>query len=236
MNSNILNTGLRKTRSDASWSRLTNAQQIILEEWLFDEHLSFEEALGRAKAELGFEGSVWGLKRFYKKRAQARLLVELMESSREAGEVCQAPVAEGAWLEANSRLLARGFFERLRDEGIADAGLMGKLWLQAEANRTRRERLKVQQSAQEVRRERLAFQRERWQHDATQEADKILAEMIEFEKIQKEAEDEYSENKRINLIRKRMFGEAVMGLLLPESAEEEAARSGSERVSADKCG
>jgi hypothetical protein len=83
----MTNKLLRKIRSDASWNRLTTEQQGILERWLFEENVSFRQALARAKMEFAFEGSLSGLKRFYKRRVQARWLVEVL---RAAGKLVSA--------------------------------------------------------------------------------------------------------------------------------------------------
>ncbi|HEX4343643.1 MAG TPA: hypothetical protein VH255_09640 [Verrucomicrobiae bacterium] len=237
MNTNISINVLRKTRSDASWNKLTKEQRELLEQWLFEEGLGYDEAFAKAKSELGFEGSVHGVKRFYKRMAQERLLEEMLEASEEAKEICGASVDISLLSEASRKVLGQRFFQRLREQEVEDTTELGKLWVQAEANELRRQRLEVQKAAQEVRRQRLEFEQQRWQYEVTEEAEGILEEIMAFEQEReadrKAAADPYRFNKRTNKIRRALFQFGTVGELLPESAEEEAAMEGEK---ARKCG
>ena len=53
-----------KTRADAKWNELTIEQRQLLEQWLLDEGMGYDQALTRARAELGFSGSRASLQRF----------------------------------------------------------------------------------------------------------------------------------------------------------------------------
>jgi hypothetical protein len=218
---------------------LTDAQRETLEQWLFEDGLGYEEALKRAQEEMGYEGSVWGLKRFYKRCAQERLLEEMVESAKEAKEICGAAVDTSLLAEASRRVLGQRFFATLREAGVEDAPKLGKLWVQAEANEVRRQRLEIQKAAQEVRRQRLEFEQQRWQYDVTEEAENILEGIMEFEKEReadrKAMEDPYRGNKLTNKIQRSLFPLVPAGKPLPESAEEEEAMNAKKRVSAHKC-
>jgi hypothetical protein len=71
---------MRKIRSDAKWLGLSQPQRATLEAWLFEDHLSYEAALARARAELRFGGSWSGLQRFHQRVARERALKELLAS------------------------------------------------------------------------------------------------------------------------------------------------------------
>jgi hypothetical protein len=83
----MINKLFRKTRSDASWNQLATEQQGILERWLIEENVSFKEALARARREFAYEGSLSALKRFYKRRARSRWIMDVL---REAGKPVSA--------------------------------------------------------------------------------------------------------------------------------------------------
>ncbi len=58
---------LKKVKANAAWNGLSRTQRATLEEWLFEEGLSYNAALERAKTELGFTGSKTSLRRFYER-------------------------------------------------------------------------------------------------------------------------------------------------------------------------
>ncbi len=213
---------MKKLRSDAKWNGLSAEQQQQLENWLFDEHLGYDEALDRAKQELGFDGSRASLQRFYKYKAQERLIDELKESGQEAEEVEQSGVDTGKLRKSGMKVMAQRLFRQMRDEGIADVPLMAKLVLQGEANEIQREEKEIQRASLELRRQRLEFQRETWMHSHTDETE-AEKESPEEAEAREAAEDPYAYNRRTNAMRKKMWGMEDLPDLLPESAEEEAA-------------
>ena len=114
---------MKKTRSDAKWNGLSRAQQQKLEAWLFEENLRYDDALNRAKKEFGFTGSKASVQRFYKNKAQERLLKEMMDSRQEVVELNEAPVNIATLKGAGMKVLAHRFFQQMRNEGVADAAL-----------------------------------------------------------------------------------------------------------------
>jgi hypothetical protein len=202
---------MKRTRSDAKWNGLTPAQQQKMESWLFEENLDYEETRKRAHKEFRFTGSASSVQRFCARKKQERCWQELVQSGQEAEELSGAPVNMEAVRTSSLMLLAQRFFRQMRDEGIADAGVMGKLLMQAEAN--------------ELRRERLEFQRQQWQYDVVSKAQELLPELVAIQKEHDLANDPYAENKRLNAIRKRLFGSKNLPGLFPENAAEEAAEA-----------
>ncbi len=63
---------MSKMRSDCVFSKLTPEQADLLEGWLFEENLSYKDALERAQKEFGIGGSLTGLRRFYGRLAKER--------------------------------------------------------------------------------------------------------------------------------------------------------------------
>jgi hypothetical protein len=75
---------MSKMRSDCVFSKLTPEQVETLEGWLFEENLSYKDALERAQKEFGIESSLTGLRRFYGRLAKERN----KESLADAMNVC----------------------------------------------------------------------------------------------------------------------------------------------------
>jgi hypothetical protein len=70
-----------KLRSDSHWSKLNREQRERVEKWLFDDGLSYQEVLQRAKAELGITASLSSLKRYRARAAQQQLLYQLTDGT-----------------------------------------------------------------------------------------------------------------------------------------------------------
>lgn len=76
----------RKTRADSFWDAQPAARLAELERWLFEENLSYDEAVKRY-AEFGESGSVASLQRWRSRRAQERMLERIAASARQANAV-----------------------------------------------------------------------------------------------------------------------------------------------------
>jgi hypothetical protein len=61
-----------KPRSDSVWNNLSQEQRELVEGWLFDENLSYKDALERAQKELGITASLSSLAAFYRRLAHER--------------------------------------------------------------------------------------------------------------------------------------------------------------------
>ena len=89
---------MSKMRSDCVFSKLTPEQAETLEGWLFEENLSYKEALERAQKEFGIGGSLTGLRRFYGRLAKER--------GRESLTAAMSMCVEAAALGDNATLRA----------------------------------------------------------------------------------------------------------------------------------
>src|SRR5579863_1696062 len=63
---------MSKLRSDSVFSQLTPEQTDTLEGWLFEEGISYKEALERVQKEFNLTTSLSGLRRFYQRLAGER--------------------------------------------------------------------------------------------------------------------------------------------------------------------
>jgi hypothetical protein len=72
---------MNKLRADSHWSRLNKEQRERLDGWLFDDGLTYEEVLRRAKEELGVTASLSSLKRYRQRVAQQQLLYQLTDGT-----------------------------------------------------------------------------------------------------------------------------------------------------------
>jgi hypothetical protein len=63
---------MKKLRSDSVWHSLSPEQKEKLEGWLFEECLSYTDALERAQKEFGVTASAPALSRFYRRLAEER--------------------------------------------------------------------------------------------------------------------------------------------------------------------
>ena len=65
-------TKKRKLRSDSSWRGLSDDQMDLLQSWLFEQKLSYNEVLQRVEKEFGIKSSATSLRRFYHQIALER--------------------------------------------------------------------------------------------------------------------------------------------------------------------
>jgi len=219
---------MKKLGPNARWHGLSGVQLASLEKWLFEERQSYEIAWERAKAELGFAGSVSSLKRFYLRRAGERAVEGFAEAGAEAEAIVGAPASAGLMRSAAMKVVSRLLLKRVREapDEVKEWETLAKLLLQSEENELRRE---LKQEDNEIRRAWLAFARERFHFDVVEEAQKALPEIQELAEARQDPQiTKFEENKRINKIMRRIFGSAAHGFH-PENAEEEAAQEKSAR-------
>ncbi len=212
---------MQKVKSHAKWNGLSEEQRSALEEWLFEEKLGYDQTLERAQKELGFKGSRSSLRRFYGRRAGERTLEGFAESGKLMASVNGARVDVTGLRNAGMKVAAQVFFRLVTEkpEELKAWLPLAKLLAQCEKNAGWRA---VKDEENEIRRATLQFSRVRFQYDTMGEAMKALPELQELKAAQAEAEmTEYEKNKRLNDLRRRMFGDAIPELL-PESEEEEA--------------
>ena len=71
---------MNKLRSDSAFCQLTPEQTETLEVWLFEERLGYSQVLEMLKSEFGFETSLTGIRRFYKRLEMERSRASLMDA------------------------------------------------------------------------------------------------------------------------------------------------------------
>jgi hypothetical protein len=212
---------MTKVKSNAAWNGLSKQQQTALAEWLFEERLGYNAALERARKELGFTGSRSSLRRFYQRTAEERTLAGFTEAGRLAASVTGAPVGREELRSAGMKVAAQAFLRMVTERPDEP-----KTWLpvarlleQAEKNESWRA---VKDEENRIRREALRFSMVRHQYDAIEAAAELQPKLEEMQEAQEEAElTVYERNKRLNDMRRGMFGDAIPELL-PENEEEEA--------------
>jgi hypothetical protein len=215
---------MKKVRSNARWNGLSAKQRATLEVWLFEDGVGYEEALRRACMELGFQGSVSSLKRFYVRRSQERVLERLVETQEDAEAIEAAPATVGLFRSAAMKLMGQLLLRQVREMPgeVKEWSALAKLMLWHEDIELRRQ-LKTEENA--LRRENLAFAKERFQFNVVRQAEKALPQLQELARARQDPKlEEYEENKRINAIKRAIFGDEVLpGSMDPENAEEEEA-------------
>jgi hypothetical protein len=210
-----------KVKSSAKWNGLSPQQRSTLEEWLFEEKLSYTKATERARAELGFKGSRSSLRRYYERRAGERMLERFAESEKLMASVNGAPVEVAGLRSAGMKVAAQVFFRLVteRPEELKAWLPLAKLLAQCERNDSWRA---VKDEENGIRRAALEFARVRFQYDTMEEAMKALPELKALKAARARAEmTVYEKNQRRNDVWRTIFGEAIPGLL-PENEEEEA--------------
>jgi len=141
---------MKKSGSNALWNKLSPEHRELLDEWHFEQNLSCAEAWPRAQAELGFQGSVSSLKRYYQRRSDERVMEEVAE---------EAPGDVKVLRLATMKLVAAQAFQQVREtpDEVEKWGPAVKLMVENDRNETTREghriRKELRAEDQEIRRE-----------------------------------------------------------------------------------
>jgi hypothetical protein len=212
---------MAKVKSHAKWNGLSKRQRSTLEEWLFEEKMGYAKACERAKEELGFKGSVSSLRRYYSRTADERTLAGFAESARMMASVNKAPVDTEKLRDSGMKVAAQVFFRLVRERpDELKAWLpLARLLAQCEKNDSWRA---VKDEENDIRKAALKFAQIRYQYDVMGQALKAFPELQEAREAQEDSEmTVYEKNKRLNDLRRRMFGDVIPDLL-QENEEEEA--------------
>jgi hypothetical protein len=203
---------MKKVKANAAWNGLSRTQRATLELWLFEDGLSYNAALERARSELGFTGSKTSLRRFYERARSERLLSGLVDTGNLARTVEESDVSVERLRNAGLKLAAEMFLRTVaaNPENMKEWAPLAKLLLQAERNESWR---RIKEEENEIRERSLELARERFQHAVTAQARKEAPEEEEPEL------SELEENKMVNDIRRGMFGPNIPGVL-PETEYE----------------
>ncbi|HZQ46848.1 MAG TPA: hypothetical protein VFC07_07555, partial [Verrucomicrobiae bacterium] len=206
---------MKKAGPNAKWNELSAEQCGLLEEWLFEDRLGFEIALERAQLELGFEGSMSSLKRFYARTAEERMLRSLVSAPEQVRAINDTEVSAEELRAAGMKVVARLFLQRVVQspgETKEWSGL-AKLLLQSQAIE---QRSALKREDQELKRRALAFAREKFQYDAMEAGVKALPQL---QALAERNLSGFERNQRQNALRRHMWGPNIPEPL-PESQEE----------------
>ena len=225
---------MNKAGANAKWAALTAEQRATVERWLMEEKVSLPEALKRAREQFDFRGSRTSLQRLGGRFKQERLAKRLLESGRGALEVARNGISTGTLMTAGLKVLGHQFWEQMQaePEEIPDVLVMVKLLLQSEANQIQREENLIRQQAVNLRQRAQEFTERRWEYDLAEEAMARLPELQELKEAKIDANDPYAENKRVNAIRRRLYGRHDIPGAYPENDEEAATYE--TRIAAEK--
>ena len=183
---------MTKTKANAAWHGLSKEQRETLERWLFEEGMSYRKALERARAELGFAGSIGSIHRFYHRTAADRMLRELVADNTGPNE----EETRRAGMRAVGKLFLRQVTEN--PEGIDDWADLARMLLRSESIGIRRT---LEAEKNEIRRAVMALAREKFEFDAAEAVMKKLNNRDVWD-----AEDLAREKARILAIRTRLYG------------------------------
>jgi hypothetical protein len=209
---------MKKVGPNAKWNTLSAKQQQMLEEWLFEEKLSYEAALEKAQKELGFKGSLSSLKRFYARTSEERMLKNLVQSQEQVNRIRDTPGSAEELRAAGMKVVAQLFLRQVvqAPEQVKEWSRLAKLLLQSESNEIR---FRLKREENELRHKALEFAREKFHYDILEQGKKVLPQLQE---LWEAGLTEYEQNKRTNDLRRRMWPD-IKNLpdLLPESEEQE---------------
>jgi hypothetical protein len=233
---------MRKTKSDALWNALSPEQLETLDQWLFDENLSYAKAWPRAQHELGFKGSVASLKRYYARRKQERTLLLFKDLQKDLTVLNQAETDTNSLRAGAMKLLSAFLFQWMSEapEKVKEWAPLAKLVVDNDRNETQREmqreehklkrelkakdheiRRELKAEEHKVRREALALAKEKFEYRTVERALKALPQLQELAEARKDPHTQrYEENAYWNQLRRSVFGNGID--VHPESAEEEA--------------
>jgi hypothetical protein len=138
---------MRKLRTDSNWRRLDTAQREMVEKWLFDDHLGYEEIVARAKTEFGLETSISSVARYFRHRSQERQATGLAEAKAMSNFITGSELGTDAMRAAALKLIAKTALKIAweRPDRLRDLEALAKILLFSEDNDIRRRHLKLKQ-------------------------------------------------------------------------------------------
>jgi hypothetical protein len=219
---------LKKVRSNAAWNALSPEQREKLEDWLFEDNLSYQTAWLRAKKLFGYTGSKSSIRRFHDRASQERTLSSLMTTREQVAAIQSAPVDVAQLCDAGMKVAAQMFLQQVttQPEQTKQWGFFAKIVLRHQAVEARNA---VKREENAIRQGQLALAREKWNDELDQRARAEYAEALdkeinELQLAKNPISGKYVYNQRANRIRFGLFGRNLdFNDMLPESYEEEQA-------------
>lgn len=187
---------MAKLRSDSNWTQLTCRQRQTMEQWLFDQHLSYDAILDRVKNEFGLEASRTSLCRYYQRRARERQMAELVDAQAMSDALAAPEFSTDSMRAAAVKVIARMTLKLAceRPDQLKELESLAKILLLSEDN--------------DIRRARFQLEREQFRYETLSAASEELPNLARL--LLAIEEDE-------NLSQKEKM-ERVHALLYPESA------------------
>jgi hypothetical protein len=177
-----------RMRVDSTFSRLTAEQRDKLDEWLFEERITYAEILPRIAKEFGITASRSALGRYCLVRQEERAMEDLAGADRTTKTVNGMPVKVANLRESSMKLIGRRLqLGAIQGAEVRDVASLAKVLLESER--------------WEIQRERLALARERFQFDAAEAA------LAEIPRVSEMTEEEVKKEKaRVQGIIRSIFG------------------------------
>jgi len=209
---------MKKPGPNAKWIALSPEQRQTLEGWLSDDGLSYEQALERARKELGFTGAASSLRRFYQRMAQERTLADLAESAKLSSAIGRREGTIDDMRESGMKLVAQWFLRKVAEspDQVKEWAPAAKLLLARDAN-------ELKDAENDIRRGWLEYTSEKASYDNVAWGVKHLK-VLQFAAEARKSPKfrHFEQNLRTNDMRKRLFGENLPELLPENEAQEKA--------------
>jgi hypothetical protein len=138
---------MRKLKCNCRWTQLNRQQRATMENWLFQDHLGYEETLARVQNEFGVKASRSSLARYYQRRLHERQTTDLIEAQAMADTVAAPESDANAMRTAAVKLIAKTALKIAfeRPDRLKDLEALTKLLLINEDIEIRRSRVKLEQ-------------------------------------------------------------------------------------------
>lgn len=163
---------MKKTRADAVIDRLPRNQREALDRWLFEENLSYDQALERLHLDFGVRVGRSALSAYWQRCKQRELLATIASSSMGADEVSKTFAANTSkFYEPMMKLIERLAFEKMLNGEKVDVSSVvdltnllqqhfgGLLKLRAEERKERELALKKEKLELELRKYEAQFEK-----------------------------------------------------------------------------
>jgi len=179
---------MNKLRADSTWNELTPEQREKLDEWLFEEEVSYQEARARAQREWGIESSISSVGRYYRRGRNARMLEEMAETQQAVKALNGTGLNMKTLRSSALKVIGKRLFEKAIDGcDVKELAVLGRLMSEGEKR--------------EIQHARLALARERFEYSAAEAA---LAQLPYVEQMTEE--EVKAEEARLLAIKHRLFG------------------------------
>ncbi len=143
----LIATKAKRVRRNSRWNGLTHVQCEMVEEWLFEENLTYAQTAERVKKEFAVAVSLWSVGRFYRYRAGLRQTIELFEAQAAVDRLNRAPVRTDEMRAVAVKMLAKKAVRLATEKPEDTEGLMAvtKVLLHSETNDIRLRRVKLEE-------------------------------------------------------------------------------------------